>query len=165
MDQHPTDMNNQEPTVPAAQATLEQQLPALFKYHPSQHGVCITTPLKYADGSQVDVWLVKDQFGLKLTDHGFALRWLELQEAWHHTRASKRQQLFQDLDFCLGILLQKGQLELRPQPEGIAAGVMQVAQGIMYVSSLYYSLEKKKDGNGQPVPSPSITAVYDRIET
>ncbi len=122
-------------------ASIAQKLPQLFECSPApQEGTRVRTPLLYPDGRVVDVFIMNRGDEYLLTDFGEALGWLRMQST--SIRRSRKQNLL-ILDLCetLGIDLQGGQLTLRsPDNADLAEAVTRVAQAIVKVSDLWYTL-------------------------
>ena len=134
--------------VNALCALVGQSLPPLFVCSPAPHqGVRVRTPLLYPDGGVVDVFVIEQGSGYTITDFGDAFGWLGHQSI-SEQRSPKQQMLIEDVCQTLRIGTSNGQLVL-PSVTGEALGeaVLRVAQAVVRVSDLWFTLRSHSFGN------------------
>ena len=101
------------------------------------------TPLLYPDGGVVDVFVLGNRSGYKITDFGDAMGWLGLQSVSQH-RSPKQQALVQDVCQTLRIDMIQDQLVLHDvTKDTLGESVLRVAQAAVRVSDLWFTLRSR----------------------
>ncbi len=127
---------------------LRGGLPALFECVPNPHGgVHIFTHLLYPDGGVVDVFVVRQENDLLVTDHGDGLGWLRMQSA-SGKLSPKQRWMVDDVCKTLGVSLHQGQLQLQCEsPAALAEAVDRVAQAVLRVSDIWFTFRTRSTGS------------------
>ncbi len=127
-------------------SSIAMTMPPLFECSPApREGIRVRTPLLYPDGGMIDVFVLERDDEYFVTDFGEALGWLKMQ-SFSAQRNPREQLMVKDVCQTLGIELFRGQLTLRCRMhETLAEHVLRVAQAVVRVSDLWFSLS-----NGSP---------------
>ena len=118
--------------------SIARTAPDLFECSPApQRRVRVRTPLVYADGGVVDVFVREHDGNVGVTDLGEALGWLRMHSV-DAGRSAEQSRRIEDTCRTLGVALHRGQLVLRLEPDDVTAeAVMRVAQAAARISDLH----------------------------
>ncbi len=119
---------------------LRASLGELFECSETPRGfVRVRTPFFYPDGGVIDLFVIRRDGRLDVTDFGEALGWLRLQTP-SGRRSPKQDSLVQDVCLTLGVELFKGQLVMRCKaPDDLAVAVMRLGQAAVRVGDLWFT--------------------------
>ncbi len=125
-------------------SSIAGSLPPLFTCSPApDEGVRVRTPLMYPDGGVVDVFVLRRNGGLKITDFGESLGWLRTQSVSRRI-SPKQNRMIGDVCRTLGLELERGQLLLRVSADAaVGDSVLRVAQGAVRVTDLWFTLRTR----------------------
>ena len=128
--------------------SIAETLPALFECSPApQEGIRVRTPLMYPDGGIVDVFVLESGGRYDITDFGEALGWLRMQSQGGN-RSSNQNRMIKDTCQTLGVELHRGQLVITlEEGDAIGEGVLRLAQAVVRVSDLWFTLRKRSPEN------------------
>ena len=112
-----------------------------------REGIRVRTPLTYPDGGLVDVFVLEQGEGYRITDFGETLGWLRMQSKSDH-RSPEEQRTIETTSEALGVTLRRGQLEVEAMGiDAVGQAVRRLAETAVQVAHEGITLASEAEGD------------------